>query len=504
MSLVLEAKGIVKRFPGVVALKGVDFDLRAGEVHAIVGQNGAGKSTFVKILNGILQPDAGELRVYGKKVTFRGPLDAKRHGITLVHQEIMLIPHLSVAENVFLSRLPFEAGHRALDRRRIEQEVAKYLNEVGLNVDPWLKAKDLGVGEQELVQIARALMENAQVICLDEPTRALSAAEVRRLFEVVRRLKEAGRSIVYISHYIDEIFEIADRITVLRDGQKITTVETGKVTKEKVVELMLGRGLREYYVERTPSAGRGEPVLAVRGLSTRPLRARGIALRGVSFELRRGEVLGVTGLLGAGKSELGKALIGVEPVTSGEIIVMGARVRIRSPSDAAKHGIYYLPEDRLHEGLVGALSVKDNIVLPSVDRLSRALGFRVDAVERRIVKAWIERLNIVTPSMFTRVLNLSGGNQQKVVVAKLLNARPRVLIIDEPTVGIDVGAKGEIRRILKGMADEGIGVILLSSDVDEVLSLSDKVLVLHRGRQVALVPRAELDRDRLINLMAGK
>ncbi|MET1159613.1 MAG: sugar ABC transporter ATP-binding protein [Thermoprotei archaeon] len=503
--IVLETKGIVKRFPGVVALKGIDFDLYRGEVHALVGQNGAGKSTFVKILNGIHVADEGEIFIDGKKVDIRKPIDAKRHGITLVHQEITLIPHLSVAENIYLAKIPFMKSSLArLNKREVEKFSREYLELLGLNVDPWIKVKELSVGEQQLVQIARALAENADIICLDEPTSALTPAEVDRLFRLIRGLKRSGKSIIFITHHIDEVFRIADRVTILRDGVKVATLDISQAKPLDVVKLMLGREPSSFYVsKRKKLEVRETPILIVKNLSTASEKIRGVRLQNISFDLYKGEILGVAGLLGAGKTELGKALIGVEKIVSGEIYIEGKRVHIRSPSDALRYGIYYLPENRRLEGLVLPLTVRENIVLSSLDRVSKVLIIRKINSEKRIALQWIKRLNIVTPSPEVRVMNLSGGNQQKVVIAKALESKPKILIFDEPTMGIDIGAKIEIRKIISELAEQGLAVILMSSDVDEILALSDRILVLYKGRQVAILPNRDLTRDQLMDLISG-
>jgi len=506
MRPVLEAKGIVKRFPGVVALKGIDFDLYRGEVHAIVGQNGAGKSTFVKILNGIYTPDRGDIFINGEKAVIKKPVDAKRYGITLVHQEVTLVPHLSVAENIYLAKLPFERRPLAyLDKGEVENFAREYMEILGLKVNPWIKVRELSVGEQQLVQIARALAENARIICLDEPTSALTPVEVRRLFEVVKSLKEEERSIIFITHHVDEVFEIADRVTILRDGEKVATLNVCETNLHEVVKLMLGREPSEFYVikEKVAYGDVEKPVLQVKDLTTKPVKARGVALKGVSFDLYRGEILGVAGLLGSGKTEVGKALYGVENVVSGEIIVEGRKAVIKSPLDAMRYGIYYLPENRRLEGLVLTLSVRENIVMSSIDRLARLL-LRNMGLEKQIATQWIGRLNIVTPSTEARAANLSGGNQQKVVIAKALESKPKILIFDEPTMGIDIGAKVEVRKIISELARQGLSIILMSSDVDEILSLSDRVLVLYKGRQIAFLPNRDLGRDAVLRLMSGE
>ncbi|RLG77773.1 MAG: D-xylose ABC transporter ATP-binding protein [Thermoprotei archaeon] len=504
-AVVLEARGIVKKFPGVVALKKVDFNLRSGEVHALVGQNGAGKSTFVKIVNGILRPDEGEIRVFGKKVFFKSPADAKRHGITLVHQEITLVPHMSVAENISLARIPTKIkGFGLLDKKFMEELATKVLDELGLHLNPWIKVKELSVGEQQLVQIARALAENANIICLDEPTSALTPAEVERLFEVINVLRRQGKAIIFITHHIDEVFRIADRVTILRDGHKIATLPISETDPQEVIKLMLGREPEQFYIRRRAHRveEKQKPILVVKNLSTQPAKARGVRLKDISFELYPNEILGVVGLLGSGKTELGKALIGMEKVVKGEILFKGRRVRIKSPIDALKLGIFYLPEDRQKEGLVLLMRVRENIVISSLKNIVNILGVRRINLEKKIASEWVRKLNIVTPSIDAKVMNLSGGNQQKVVVAKALQVRPQILIFDEPTMGIDVGAKVEIRKIIADLANKGYSIILLSSDIDEVLALADRILVLSKGVKVASLINEGITRDELMRLMS--
>ncbi len=504
--IILETRGIIKKFPGVIALKGIDFNLYRGEVHAIVGQNGAGKSTFVKILNGIYVADAGEIFIEGKKVDIRKPIDAKKNGITLVHQEVTLIPHLSVAENIYLAKIPFlKSPLTRINKKYLEEFSKKYLELLELRIDPWIKVKELSVGEQQLVQIARALAENAKIICLDEPTSALTPAEVERLFKIIKEMKKSGKSIIFITHHIDEVFKISDRVTILRDGEKIATLRIDETKPIDVVKLMLGREPSKFYVSKEKKlVEKKKPILLVKNLSTMPEKIRGVRIHNVSFDLYRGEILGIAGLLGAGKTELGKALIGMEKIVSGEIYVDGKKTEIKNPLDALRHGIYYLPENRRVEGLVLLLTIRENILLSSIDRVSRRLGIRDIPKEKQIALEWIKKLNIVTPSTETRAMNLSGGNQQKVVIAKALESKPKILIFDEPTMGIDIGAKVEIRKIISDLALQGLSVILISSDVDEILALSDRILVLYKGRQIALLPNKNITREQLMSLISGE
>ncbi len=506
LEYVLRARGITKEFPGVVALKGVDFDLRRAEVHAIVGQNGAGKSTFVKILSGVYTPTSGEIFVKEERVRIRNPRDAKKLGITLVHQEATLVPNLSVAENIALAI--YGTRGIALDRvRRAEllELASKYLEMVKLRVDPRTKLKDLSVGERQLVQVARALAENADIICLDEPTSPLTAMEIEALFEVMEELRKEGRSMVFITHRVEEVFRVADRVTVLRDGLKVFSSPVSETTPSEVVKHILGRELEEFYPRRKSVGERAhaQPRLRITSLST-VSEGRSVSLGDVSLDLYPGEILGVVGLLGSGKTELGKALVGMQRVASGEVYVDGRRAKVGSPADALKLGILYIPEDRRREGLVPLLTVSDNVVLPSIYRISAFGLFRRAGRERGIADRWIRSLRIVPPHPGFKVANLSGGNQQKVVLAKSLEAGAKVLVLDEPTFGIDVGAKVEIRRLVASLADEGYSIVLLTSDVDEALALSDRILVLVSGRVVRVLENRDLSRETIISLLGGR
>ncbi|RLE55649.1 MAG: D-xylose ABC transporter ATP-binding protein [Thermoprotei archaeon] len=507
---VLETIELTKVFPGVVALDRVNFDLLPGEIHGLVGQNGAGKSTFVKILNGILRPDSGKILIDGKEVAIPNPATAKRLGITLIHQEITLVPYLTVAENIFLGREPIVKKHifKYIDRRELFRRAEEILTTLGVDIDPKAKVKDLNVGEQEIVQIARALSENARIICLDEPTSPLTPKEIERLFDIMRTLKKQGRSMIFITHRIEEVFQICDRVTVLRDGKKIATVKVSEVSPQDIVKMMLGRELAEFYVKREPRVEEIEkvskvPTLEVIDLWVTPERVTEVPLKGISFKVYAGEILGVTGLLGAGKTELGKAIIGLGRITKGKVLIEGREVKIRGPVDALKHGIVYIPEDRRREGLVLTMSVKANISLPSLYKLCKYLGLIDLGREEEVARYWIKALNIVTPSTKTKVANLSGGNQQKVSLAKMLEVKPKIVILDEPTFGIDIGAKVEIRKIIAKLADEGLAVILLSSDIDEVLSLADRIVVMRDGMKVGEFINKNVSREDIYKLMVG-
>jgi ABC-type sugar transport system ATPase subunit len=483
-SEVLVTRGLVKEFPGVVALKGVDFDLRHSEIHALVGQNGAGKSTFVKILAGVYSPTRGKIYVRGSKVSIRSVLDAKRLGITLVHQEGGLLKRLGSRE--------------LLDTAR------KYLEVVGLDIDPRTKVESLGIGERQLVQVARALAEDAEIICLDEPTSPLTAVESRRLFEVMKELKTRGKSMVFVTHRVEEVFTVADRVTVLRDGVRVFSSEVSKTDPSEVVRYMLGREPEHFYPAKVSvgAVGGGKPRLRLVGLTVLA-EGKGMALKNVTLEVYPGEVLGVVGLLGSGKTELGKALVGMYRVAGGEIYLDGVKVSIKSPVDALRLGIFYIPEDRRREGLVGNMSIAENVILPKVRELS-ALGLvRVPEREISTARKWIEHDRVVPPKNILKVMYLSGGNQQKVVIAKALESNAKVLVLDEPTFGVDVGAKIEIRKLVRNLAESGYSIILLTSDVDEAVALSDRVAVLVNGEIVGVYRTSEVSREFLVELLGG-
>ncbi len=510
--IVLETRGIVKRFPGVVALKGIDFDLRFGEVHVILGQNGAGKSTFVRVLNGIYTPDRGEIFLHGEKISIKSPRDARRYGITLIHQEVMIVPNLSVAENIFLSTLGDRGVSGLVSSRRPDyraDEAKKYLELIGLNIDPNTKVRDLRISDKQLIQFARALAENAKIICIDELTSALNPIETKRIFSVIEELKK-DRSFIFITHRIDEALTIGDRITVLRDGVKVMTRNASEATPSEIVKAMVGKELAELYVYKNRlviDKKLVKPVLRVENLSTSPQSAVETPLTNISFELYPREILGVVGLLGAGKTELGKTLIGLGRIVHGRIYIDERDVEIKNPIDALNHGIIYLPEDR-KLGIVYNLTVSDNIVLPIIFRFSIARFIRRQDIERDIAIRMIKNLNIVTSSPLQKVLNLSGGNQQKVLLGRGMAVKPRILILDEPTFGIDIGSKAEIRRRIKDLVENyDISIILLTSDIDEAISLSDRIMILKSGRVEALIEKRDEEkdflRDRIIKILSG-
>ena len=504
------AKDIVKKFPGVVALKKVTFDIRRGEIHGLLGQNGAGKSTLVKIIYGVHRSDQGKLYVKGKEVHFKSPRDARAHGIALVNQEITIIPHLTVMENIFLLGSLWNQGiFKKIDYNSLRKKAEQILDMLGVDIDPDTKVRDLRAAEKMIVQISAALTMDASVILLDEPTSPLPPEEVKKLFDVMLQLRDRGIGIVFITHRVKEALLISDRITVLRNGVKLGTLEGSEKNENKLIELMLGIDPTEFYKIRISVADirkpmEGEkPLLELKEVTTKPSRPIDVPLMDINLKVYKGEVLAILGLVGAGKSELGKTIIGLQPIEKGEIFVEGRKVHIRSPVHALKHGIYYLPEDRRTEGLIPALHVAANMTMSVLGKFTK-LVFIDSAKEYETCMEMKNKLNIVMPSPYEKVIKLSGGNQQKVLLSRGLLVRPKLLILDEPTVGIDIGAKVEIRKAIYNIArNEGITVMLLTSDPDEALGLADRIVVMRVGRIVASFINENLERDVVIKAMAG-
>jgi ribose transport system ATP-binding protein len=477
-----------------MALDGVDLEVRAGEVHVLLGENGAGKSTLMKILSGALDKDAGEIALGGERVTIRGPRQAREMGIRIIYQERSLVPSLSVAENVLLGREP-TLGLGLVDRRAMAATARSLLEGLGVALDPWAPVGELRLAQQQMVEVAKALSGEARILVMDEPTSALTVAEIRELFAAVRSLTAKGVAVVYISHRLQEVAEIGDRVTVLRDGRHVATREVGAVTAEELVKLMAGRELKEHFPRRRVPPG--EELLRAEDL------ARGHSLRGVSFSLRRGEVLGVAGLMGAGRTTLARVLTGVDRPQAGRLRIKGRAVELRGPSAAIRLGIALLPEDRKSEGLVLALSVGRNLALPSAARLSR-LGLVDEAAESRLARRQVEGLRIKASALEQEAFSLSGGNQQKVVLGKWLATEAEVLVMDEPTRGIDVAAKVEIYELMNRLTAQGKAVVMISSELPEILGMSDRILVLHRGRSVAVFEAAEATAERVLAAALGQ
>ena len=491
-SPVLAMQAISKRFGATRALDGVSLDLRPGEVHALVGENGAGKSTLIKVMTGVYQPDEGTVVVDGEPVSLHCAADAQARGIAAIFQEPLIFPDLSVAENIYI-------GHRDQGRvvhwKRMCADAAEILARLDVHIDPRLPAAGLPVAAQQAIEIAKAISLDVRVLIMDEPTAALSAHEVERLFRQVRRLREEGVAVLFISHRLDEVFELADRISVFRDGRHVATHDTGDVTRAELISAMVGRQVSDFYARHDHRAG--DVVLRVRDLG------RTGAFSGISFDVRAGEVLGLAGLVGAGRTDVALALFGVAPAEAGTVELDGERVDIRTPRHALDHGVAYLSEDRRHVGLSLPQSVTANITLPSLARYASRLGLVDRRDERRAAEGFQERLRIRTPGLNQAVGLLSGGNQQKTMLAKWLNTEPRVLILDEPTRGIDVGAKAEVHGIVDELARAGLAIVLISSDLPEVLAVSDRVLVMREGAQTGLFDRADATQERVMTAAVG-
>lgn len=467
----LEMRDIDKAFPGVQALRRANFQLHAGEVHALLGENGAGKSTLIKILAGVYRPDGGEIWLDGRRVDMTSPLVARRHGIAVIYQDFNLVSSLTARENLFLGQERTRFGF--IDRRWEQEQARTLFQRLGVELDPETRVRDLTVAQQQIVEIARALVTRARIVVMDEPSATLTVQEVQRLFEVIRELRDQGIGVIYISHRLDEIFDIADRVTVMRDGETIATRPVSEFSRKTLIELMVGRTVENEF-PKVP-AKRGGVRLQVRDLR------RGRAVRGVSFEVRAGEVLGIAGLVGAGKTELARLLFGADRPDGGEILLDGRPLTLRHPVDAIRHGICLLPEDRQAQGLILLLSVRENFGLPNLHHWSR-WGFLSRRREARALAGYVDALKIKVAHMEQPVRQLSGGNQQKVVLAKWLEAHSTVVIFDEPTRGIDVGAKYEIYLLINELAAQGKAILLISSELPEILGMSDRILVMHEGR----------------------
>jgi len=473
--LLVEMDGISKDFPGVHALKECRFDLHRGEVHALVGENGAGKSTLMKILAGVYRRDAGRIRLNGVDVEIPTPRAAQLLGVSIIHQELSLMPNLTAAQNIFIGREPRRRLPFLLDERALNENARRLFEGLHIKIEPETKVAKLAVAQQQMVEIAKALSHRAEVVIMDEPTAALTETEIDELFRIIRKLRDDGVGVVHISHRLEELKRISDRVTVMRDGQYVATVDTKDATIDQIIRMMVGRTIYEAAPE-IPEVADPNVVLEVHGLS------RGRMVRNVSFNLRRGEILGFAGLVGAGRTEVARAVFGADRPDTADIRVHGKAARINSPGDAVRQGIGYLSEDRKRYGLALGMDVEANIVLATLRKFLRSFG-RVD-VRRTHAAAQqlVERLAIKTPSLRQKVRNLSGGTQQKVVVAKWLTANTEILIFDEPTRGIDVGAKSEIYHLLNELAHQGKAIIMISSELPEILRMSHRIVVMCEGR----------------------
>jgi ribose transport system ATP-binding protein len=489
--ILLRMEGIYKSFPGVQALSDCRFELRSGEVHALVGENGAGKSTLMKILGGIYYKDAGHVYLDGKEVNITSPHMAQELGISIIHQELNLMPHLTVAQNIFIGREPRSKVSFVVDDKTTNEQAERLFGMLNLQLDPNTKVSDLTVAKQQMVEIAKALSFNAKILVMDEPTAALTDTEIEELFSITKQLREKGVGVVHISHRLEELKLISDRVTVMRDGKYIDTLLTKDASIDQIISLMVGRTIYESSPE-LPENPSHEVALEVRNLN------RGRVLRDVNFSLKKGEILGFAGLVGAGRTEVARAIFGADIFDSGEIFIKGQRVQIKSPGDAVTHGIGYLSEDRKRYGLALSLDVKENITMAAMKKFLRWLGwvdFKSTAARgQEMVKA----LNIKTPTLEQKVKFLSGGNQQKVVVGKWLTADTDILIFDEPTRGIDVGAKSEIYKLLNDLAHQGKAIIMISSELPEILRMSHRVVVMCEGRVTGILIANEATQESIM------
>ncbi len=492
-SPVLEIRGVSKRFDATQALDDVSLTLYPGRVHALLGENGAGKSTLIKIMTGVYQADQGALFLEGKPIQITNAAQAQLHGIAAIYQEPMIFPDLNVAENIFISH---QKRGAVVNWRRMYRDAEEILSRLGVSLDVRSQARGLTLAAQQTVEIAKALSLKTRVLIMDEPTASLSVHEVQQLFEQIRTLRDEGVAVLFISHRLEEIFEIADTVTILRDGKLISSAPTSEVTTESAIRDMVGRDMESFFVK--DEAERGELLLSVRGLS------RHGAFEDISFDIHHGEVLGFAGLVGSGRTDVALALFGVSPAHEGEIIYDGQRVTIHSPDQATRLGIAYVPEDRREFGLVMPMGLSANISLPLLNRYLNRLGIVKRREEDRVAETYRERFSIRTPSIRVPARKLSGGNQQKVVLSKWLNTEPRLLILDEPTRGIDVGAKAEVHHIVNELAKQGLGILLISSDLPEVLAMSDRILVMREGRQMGIFTSEQADQEAVMTAAMGQ
>ena len=486
---VLELKEISKRFGNVEVLHGVSFSLKPGEVHALLGENGAGKSTLIKVITGIYQADGGEIYLNDHRVHFEDPLQARQAGIAAIYQELSLCPDLNVAENIFLGRQPTTAGGR-IDWRKLYSEADRLLASLGVHLDLRTRARNLSIAQMQSVEIARAFSLNARILIMDEPTSSLTLNEVAELFGLVRRLRDEGAAIIFISHRLEELFDVADRVTILRDGSYVDTRLVKDVSRDDLVRLMVGRTISNLFPKQEIQPG--EIALKVENLTQAGI------FEDISFEVRKGEILGMAGLVGAGRTDVARAIFGVAPPTSGRIQVEGRWVEITSPQQAINLGLAYVPEDRQLHGLIPAMSITSNISLPILKEYAR-WSWLLDKAERSAAFTAAQQMEVRASTIWQIARTLSGGNQQKVVLAKWLSTKPRILILDEPTRGIDVGTKAAVHALMSKLASEGIAILMISSELPEVLGMSDRIIVMHEGQMTGHFTRAEATQEKIIS-----
>lgn len=493
MEYALKMEGIHKRFPGVHALDDVSFHVPRGVVHAVVGENGAGKSTMMKLLAGSIQRDEGRIEVAGEPVEIPDPAASQALGISMIHQELTVIPYRTVAQNILLGREPRKAGGLLIDYPELNRQAEELLKRIDVEVRPTEIVAHLSIAQQQMVEVAKALSLNARIIIMDEPTSSLTEREAETLFRIIGELKRQEITVIYISHRLEEVFSNAEYVTVLRDGKSVHTSEVSEVDRDEVVRLMVGRELKDFFPKH--EAEIGERILEVEGLT-------GADFNNVSFSLRSGEVLGFSGLVGAGRSETMRALMGLEPATSGRVRFLGEEIDITSVRKMMRRGFAYVPEDRKEQGLFLKMNVRDNLGISILERLFTAGIIKLDKL-RGVAQEFVERLRVQTPSLEQIIRNLSGGNQQKVIIARCLALEPKVLILDEPTRGIDVGAKAEIHQIIGELAARGVGIIMISSELPEVVGVADRVVVMREGEVAGELEGDEISQDQIMQRAAG-
>ncbi|MGI6152745.1 MAG: sugar ABC transporter ATP-binding protein [Christensenellaceae bacterium] len=493
-SILLDMKNINKSFPGVKALDGVHLEVKKGEIHALLGENGAGKSTLIKILGGIYKADSGEIYVNGEQINIHDVQSAAKTGVSVVHQELCLAGNLTVAENIFVGRVPVKKPFGLTDRKTMNKMARELCLKYGLDLDPETHLDKLTIAQQQMVELAKALSKDARIVVLDEPTGPLTDAEIKKLFDAVRNLKKQGVSFIYISHRMDEIFELADRATILRDGKYIATKEVSDLTYNSLVNLMIGREMSEMFVP--PNATVGDVILEAKNISI------GNRVKNVSLKVRKGEVLGLYGLVGSGRTELVRGICGVDKIDSGEIWIEGKKANIHKPQDSIGHGISLVPENRKEQGLILINSVAFNMTIGIWKKIITGIHIR-KKYEQNVITKYVEKLAVKTPSLSTLVDNLSGGNQQKVVIAKALATEPKILIMDEPTRGIDVGAKKEIYEIMNALVNEGVAIVMISSELPELIGMSNRVAVMHEGVMTGELAEGEVTEEKIIVFATG-
>jgi len=492
--IVLAMNSISKSFPGVQALDNVTFQVTKGEIHALVGENGAGKSTLMNILDGAILKDKGEIIFHEKRVEIDSPRKAQSIGISMIHQELALIPYLNIGQNIYLGREPLKGLGLFVDWKKLYILAKNELSKLDMNIDPRTLVVDISIAHQQMIEVAKALSLNASIIIMDEPTSSLTEKETEILFKVMRSLKNQGITIIYISHRLDEVFDIADRITVLRDGQHVGTSFIQQIKPYEVIHKMVGRELGDMYPKKAITSN--ELVLKINNLCS------GKKLHNISFELHKGEILGIAGLIGAGRTELARSIFGIDPINQGDIIVEGKKVFINSPKKAISLGLGFVPEDRKKQGLFLDMAVRGNITIGKLKALS-ILGFLRFRQLAFLAENFVKQLNIRTPSLGQRVQNLSGGNQQKVIIARWLTLNPKIFILDDPTRGIDVGTKAEIYALIDQLAEKGVGIIMISSELNEILGISDRILVMREGHIVGDFSRQEANQNAIMHCAAS-